>query len=86
MWVNFTQEEMAAIQSLVGSGHAPGLASLASKMKTSVECQEKAGSVIGLAQAMYADDSENNIEIDADAAVSPNDDGTWVQAWVWVEN
>lgn len=26
----------------------------------------------------------NEIEIDEDAGTSPSDEGTWVQAWVWV--
>lgn len=33
------------------------------------------------AREMYASD---DITIDLDPVVSPGDDGTWVQAWVWV--
>ena len=41
------------------------------------------------ARELYADKSDDNIEIDDDAktsmATDPNDrDGVWVQAWVWV--
>jgi DnaJ-class molecular chaperone len=33
------------------------------------------------AASMHCSD---DIEIDSDAGTSPSDDGTWVQAWVWV--
>ena len=36
------------------------------------------------AEAKYADDSDNDVEIDEDAAVSFGDGGAWVAAWVWV--
>lgn len=80
VWLNLTDEELETIN------NTPALAKLATRAKEAIDEQAGAGDKIQLAQAMYADDSENSIEIDADAAVSPNDDGTWVQAWVWVEN
>lgn len=37
------------------------------------------------AQAMYADPSDDDIEVDDDAPIHPSDDGGyWVQAWVFV--
>lgn len=36
------------------------------------------------AREMYAYGSGDDIEIDTDAHTSPTDDGTWVQAWVWL--
>jgi len=36
------------------------------------------------AREMYQADGE--IEIDDDPEISEGDDGTWVQAWVWVPN
>lgn len=36
------------------------------------------------AREMYAQGSDDNIEIDDDALVSEGDGGAWVQAWVWV--
>lgn len=36
------------------------------------------------ARAQYADGSNNDIEIDADAIVSESDEGAFVAAWVWV--
>jgi hypothetical protein len=38
------------------------------------------------ARDKYALGSSDNIEIDDDAQTSPTDDGTWVQAWVWLAN
>lgn len=35
------------------------------------------------AQVNYAQDSDDNIEVDDDATVSEGDDGVFVQAWVW---
>lgn len=32
----------------------------------------------------YVDGSDGNIEIDSDAFASGAENGTWVQAWVWV--
>ena len=29
--------------------------------------------------------AEGEIEFDADAAVSPSEDGAYVQAWIWVD-
>jgi hypothetical protein len=40
----------------------------------------------GAAKAQYAVSSNDDIEVDDDAAVSVADDGAWVQAWVWVPN
>ena len=39
---------------------------------------------IALARERYAAGSDNDIEIDDNAKVSRADDGTWVQAWVWL--
>ena len=36
------------------------------------------------ARKMYAEGSDDDIEIDDDALVSEGEGGTWVQAWVWV--
>ena len=38
------------------------------------------------AREMYADGSDNDIEIDDDAGFSESDHGTWVQAWVHVRH
>lgn len=35
------------------------------------------------ARHLYADHTDD-VEIDDDAQLSETDDGTWVQAWVWV--
>lgn len=37
-----------------------------------------------LAQSVYAQDSEDDIEVDEDAIVSIRENGAWVQAWIWV--
>lgn len=36
------------------------------------------------ARARYAEGSDDNIEIDDQAAVSEASEGCWVAAWVWV--
>jgi hypothetical protein len=36
------------------------------------------------ARDRYARDSDDDIEIDDDAKLSETENGTWVQAWVWV--
>lgn len=33
---------------------------------------------------MYAEGSDDNIEVDNNACVSESEDGVWVQAWVWL--
>ena len=33
---------------------------------------------------MYAEGSDDNIEVDDNAIISETDEGVWVQAWVWV--
>lgn len=40
--------------------------------------------VIEAATKQYAYGSDDNIEIDDDAKISEGEDGTWVQAWVFV--
>jgi len=37
-----------------------------------------------LARQMYADDSDDDIEIDDNAEASASPDGTWIAAWVWL--
>jgi hypothetical protein len=40
---------------------------------------------IARARAEYADNSDDNIEIDDDALVVPGgDSGCWIQSWVWL--
>ena len=41
---------------------------------------------IDRARAIYADTSDDNIEIDDLPAILPVSDGVWVAAWVWVSN
>jgi hypothetical protein len=39
------------------------------------------------AREKYANPSNDDVEVDDDAVISHgNDDGVWVQAWVWVDN
>jgi len=38
------------------------------------------------ARKRYADPSSDSIEVDDGARLSIVDEGTWVQAWVWVPN
>lgn len=40
---------------------------------------------VARAREIYAAGSDDDIEIDDNAKVSRADDGTWVQAWVWLE-
>jgi hypothetical protein len=42
--------------------------------------------LLGRARALYARDSDDDIEIDEDARVSVADNGAWVQGWLWVAN
>jgi hypothetical protein len=40
---------------------------------------------VARARAEYANNSDDNIEIDDDAVVVPTvDGGSWIQAWVWL--
>ena len=41
--------------------------------------------LIAKARDEYAIGSDNNIEIDEDAAFSQGEDGVWVSAWVWIQ-
>ena len=41
---------------------------------------------IEAARRIYADESDDDIEIDSDAVVSEVEGGAFVQAWVWVPN
>lgn len=38
------------------------------------------------ARALYAEVSDNFIEVDDDAGVSESEDGVWVQAWVLISH
>ena len=40
--------------------------------------------LIEKARRRYQYDSDDDVEIDDEAETSEADDGTWVQAWVWV--
>jgi hypothetical protein len=42
--------------------------------------------LLAKAKAMYCEGSDNNIEIDDGAQISVANEGTWVQAWVYVPN
>jgi hypothetical protein len=44
------------------------------------------GALIEAARDKYALGSDDNIEIDDGAATSVGDEGTWVQAWVWMKH
>jgi hypothetical protein len=44
------------------------------------------GGLIEAARDRYALGSSDNIEIDDGALTSIGDEGTWVQAWVWMEH
>jgi hypothetical protein len=39
--------------------------------------------LIERARSLY-EGTDADIEVDDDASVSPSEEGTWVQAWVWV--
>lgn len=39
---------------------------------------------IAEARRLYADDSDNDIEIDDNAGCNTTDHGTWIEAWVWL--
>lgn len=41
---------------------------------------------INRARELYAHNSDNNIEVDEEAATSRGEDGVWVAAWVWLRN
>jgi len=41
--------------------------------------------LVQMAREQYAEGSSDNIEIDDDAGFSATDNGTWVQAWVWLD-
>lgn len=53
-------------------------------LKHTVEEPEDAEAIREEARAVYASPSNDDIEIDEGAVLSPGDSGTWVQAWVWV--
>jgi hypothetical protein len=38
------------------------------------------------ARTIYADPSDDDIEIDDDPLFSDTDDGVWVSGWLWVSN
>jgi len=42
--------------------------------------------LVELARSVFADGSDNDIEVDDDAALSHGNDGIWVQAWVLLKN
>lgn len=41
---------------------------------------------IQCARSRYADRSSDNLEVDDGALTSEGDGGTWVNAWVWLED
>ena len=41
---------------------------------------------INRARQTYTHGSDDNIEIDEEAAASRGNDGVWVAAWVWLRN
>ena len=41
-------------------------------------------SLLARARAEYEAGSDDNLDIDEDAAVSKGEGGSWVAAWVWV--
>jgi hypothetical protein len=47
---------------------------------------EEADPVIGLARQLYADSSDDDIEVDDVAVVSYGEHGAWVSGWVFVSN
>lgn len=48
----------------------------------SLDCRNERDAFVIRARAQYGSDE---IEVDDDAKLSHGDDGTWVQAWVWLE-
>lgn len=51
----------------------------------SQEREQATAQEIDAARQRYAACSDDTIEIDDNALVSRGDEGTWVQAWVWLE-
>lgn len=65
---------------------AAGFAGLAEEIdKRLAEQPERAG-LVEKAEELYAHGSDNDIEVDPDAALSENDEGNWVMMWGFVRN
>lgn len=53
-------------------------------MSCYIATPEEVARAIAEARRLYAEGSDNRIEIDNDACVSRSKEGTWVAAWVWI--
>lgn len=82
MWVNLTTDQVESLR-LGASG--PTFKQTVEEIVDADDAAQRSAaenaSVILKAQALYADD---DTEIDDLPAVSVNDCGAWVAAWVWV--
>lgn len=56
------------------------------EIEDDTEDDSELNDLLELAREEYAHGSNNNIEIDDDADISAGNDGTWVQAWVFLSN
>lgn len=96
MNTNHTPALLAALEALLP--HVPGhmtddisgrpwIVQARAAIAAATEPQADNSAVIDRARQMYANcGHSDDIEIDSNAQVSETDDGTWVQAWVWVPN
>ena len=96
MILHVIEEQLKAWASLIREGRLAGvpegLEEVAQSLQGTGEYQregklgdeELEQALIEEARELYAHGSDDNIEIDEGAQFSDVEDGTWVQAWVWV--
>jgi len=83
MWIRIEDDAASSVATALESKGFKELAVAIREEADAIETQERID-LIEAATDQYATGSDHDIEIDEDAAISDADNGTWVQAWVWI--
>ena len=73
-----------ATRMAAGRGIKNQLKVLAKAVAADNEHDDTREALVSTARTIYADGSDDNIEVDDGAVISVGEDGAWVSAWVWV--
>jgi len=83
MWIRIDPKEYEGVQQALASFGFEGIVRRLNNEHRSMRSRADRA-LRELATRVYADPSDDNLEIDEDAAFSVAPHGTWVQAWVWM--
>lgn len=95
MWIRFDDADLALLRDQLKKRQASYIESQVeyTGIQTMLDRLDKVeaetannGALVETARELYAFGSDDDIEVDDDAALSQSDEGTWVMMWGWIRN